>query len=90
MAIFGPRFADGQTVDIDGLALRLRVSDRAKRISLRFDKARREDFDRGIDADVGFDVMLQLVRRRLLVGFRGNLGLDFDTHRQVIEMTAPR
>ncbi len=42
MAIFGPRFADGQTVDIDGLALRLRVSARAKRVSLRFDKARRE------------------------------------------------
>ena len=42
MALFGPRFADGQTVDLDGLPLRLRVSDRAKRISLRFDRTRRE------------------------------------------------
>jgi predicted metal-dependent hydrolase len=42
MALFGTRFADGQTVDIDGLALRLRVSVRATRVSLRFDRIRRE------------------------------------------------
>jgi predicted metal-dependent hydrolase len=40
--MFGPRFADGQTVDIDGVALRLRVSARARRISLKFDHVRRE------------------------------------------------
>lgn len=42
MALFGPRFIDGQTVDIDGLALRLRVSARATRISLKVDAVRRE------------------------------------------------
>ena len=39
MRLFGPKFVDGQIVDLAGLRLRLRVSDRARRISLRIDAA---------------------------------------------------
>jgi predicted metal-dependent hydrolase len=42
MGLFGTRYADGQAVDIGGLTVRLRVSARARRISLRVDKARGE------------------------------------------------
>jgi predicted metal-dependent hydrolase len=39
MGLFKPRYLDGQTVDIEGLAVRLRISPRARRISLRIDRA---------------------------------------------------
>jgi hypothetical protein len=39
MALFKARYADGQVVEIDGLAVRLRVSGRARRVSLRVDRA---------------------------------------------------
>lgn len=42
MGLFGPRYADGQVLDIGGLSVRLRVSGRARRISLRVDRLRRE------------------------------------------------
>jgi predicted metal-dependent hydrolase len=42
MGLFGPRYVDGQTLDLDGLVLRLRVSERARRISLRADRVRGE------------------------------------------------
>jgi hypothetical protein len=37
MKLFAPRLADGARLDLEGLALRLRVNPRARRISLRID-----------------------------------------------------
>jgi predicted metal-dependent hydrolase len=42
MGLFGPRYADGQTLEVAGSPVRLRVSARARRISLRVDRAKRE------------------------------------------------
>jgi predicted metal-dependent hydrolase len=43
MSLFGsPRYADGDRIVVDGAAVRLRVSGRARRVSLRVDPARRE------------------------------------------------
>jgi len=42
MNLFRPRLADGARLEIDGLLIRLSVSRRARRISLRVDPARRE------------------------------------------------
>jgi predicted metal-dependent hydrolase len=43
MSLFGsPRYADGDSIEVDGTAVRLRVSGRARRVSLRVDSARRE------------------------------------------------
>ena len=42
MGLFGPRYADGQVVDLGGLPIRLRISGRARRVSLRVDRARGE------------------------------------------------
>jgi predicted metal-dependent hydrolase len=39
MGLFKTRYLDGQTVDIEGLSVRLRVSARARRVSLRIDRA---------------------------------------------------
>ncbi len=40
MSLFGPRYADGQVLDLGGLWVRLKVNARAKRISLRVDKVK--------------------------------------------------
>ena len=37
MSFFGPRFTDGQRIDLGGTRLRLRVNPRSRRISLRID-----------------------------------------------------
>jgi len=43
MSLFhSPRYADGDRIEVDGAAVRLRVSGRARRVSLRLDAARRE------------------------------------------------
>ena len=43
MSLFGsPRYADGDRIVVDGAAVRLKVSGRARRVSLRLDAARRE------------------------------------------------
>jgi predicted metal-dependent hydrolase len=43
MSLFGvPRYADGDRIEVDGARVRLRVSGRARRVSLRIDAARRE------------------------------------------------
>lgn len=42
MRLFAPRLADGQSVDVGGLSVRLKVNGRARRISLRVDRLRRE------------------------------------------------
>jgi predicted metal-dependent hydrolase len=42
MNLFGPRLADGERLEIDGLVVRLSVSRRARRVSLRIDPARHE------------------------------------------------
>jgi predicted metal-dependent hydrolase len=43
MTLFrGPRFADGDHIEVAGARVRLRVSSRARRVSLRLDAARRE------------------------------------------------
>jgi hypothetical protein len=42
MSLFGPRYADGQAIDVGGVVVRLRVSGRASRISLRVDRLKRE------------------------------------------------
>ncbi len=43
MSLFGsPRYADGDRIEVDGAAVRLKVSGRARRVSLRLDAARRE------------------------------------------------
>jgi predicted metal-dependent hydrolase len=39
MNLFKPRYADGQLLQIDGVRVRLRVSSRARRVSLRVDRA---------------------------------------------------
>jgi predicted metal-dependent hydrolase len=38
MSLFGPRYADGQRLRIAGIVVRLKVSSRARRISLRLDR----------------------------------------------------
>ena len=42
MKLFAPRYVDGQTIDVGGLAVRLKVSGRARRVSLRVDRLRGE------------------------------------------------
>lgn len=42
MKLFAPRFVDGQRIDVDGLPVRLKVSGRARRVSLRVDRLRGE------------------------------------------------
>jgi predicted metal-dependent hydrolase len=42
MALFGARFADGDRILIEGVSVRLRVSARARHVSVRIDRARRE------------------------------------------------
>ena len=42
MTLFRPPYADGERLEIGGVAVRLRVSRRARRISLRIDRVRRE------------------------------------------------
>lgn len=43
MALFrSPRYADGDRIEVEGAPVRLRVSGRARRVSLRVDAARRE------------------------------------------------
>jgi predicted metal-dependent hydrolase len=42
MKLFAPRYLDGQTLDIGGVSVRLRVSARARRVSLRVDRLRGE------------------------------------------------
>ncbi len=42
MKLFAPRYVDGQTLDVGGVRVRLRVSGRARRISLRVDRLRGE------------------------------------------------
>ncbi|MDB5481498.1 MAG: conserved predicted metal-dependent hydrolase [Caulobacteraceae bacterium] len=42
MKLFRPRYVDGQTLDIGGVMVRLRVSGRARRVSLRVDRVRGE------------------------------------------------
>ena len=37
MRFFAPALTDGERVDIDGLAVRLRVNERSRRVSLRID-----------------------------------------------------
>lgn len=39
MSLFKPRYADGQLLQIEGVSVRLRVSARARRVSLRVDRA---------------------------------------------------
>ncbi len=39
MSLFKARYVDGQRIELDGVAVRLRVSGRARRISLRIDPA---------------------------------------------------
>jgi predicted metal-dependent hydrolase len=42
MKLFAPRYVDGQTLDVGGVTVRLRVSGRARRVSLRVDRLRGE------------------------------------------------
>src|SRR5579859_5200565 len=42
MKLFAPRYVDGQTLDVGGVFVRLKVSARARRISLRVDRLRGE------------------------------------------------
>ena len=42
MRLFTPRYLDGERLEIDGLSVRLTVNPRARRVSLRIDRARRE------------------------------------------------
>jgi predicted metal-dependent hydrolase len=42
MNLFSPRLSDGARLEIDGFVVRLAVSRRARRVSLRIDPARRE------------------------------------------------
>jgi hypothetical protein len=42
MKLFATRYADGQTIDVGGLPVRLKVSGRARRVSLRVDRMRGE------------------------------------------------
>jgi hypothetical protein len=42
MKLFATRYADGQTIDVGGLEVRLKVSGRARRVSLRVDRMRGE------------------------------------------------
>ena len=42
MKLFAPRYTDGQVLDVGGLPVRLKVSGRARRISLKVDRLRGE------------------------------------------------
>ena len=42
MSLFRARYSDGERLDVDGLAVRLTVNPRARRVCLRIDRARRE------------------------------------------------
>ena len=42
MSLFQARYADGERLDIDGLSVRLSVNPRARHISVRIDRTRRE------------------------------------------------
>lgn len=42
MRLFGPQYDDGDRLDVGGLPVRLKVSGRARRVSLRVDRVRRE------------------------------------------------
>ena len=42
MSLFGPTFADGDRLDVAGVTVRLKVHSRARRVSLRLDRTRRE------------------------------------------------
>jgi hypothetical protein len=42
MSFFAPRYADGEQLEIAGMSLRLRVSRRARRVSLKVDRLRGE------------------------------------------------
>src|SRR5579859_7186164 len=42
MKLFAPRYVDGQTLDVGGVFVRLKVSARARRVSLRVDRLRGE------------------------------------------------
>ena len=42
MGLFGPRYADGQRLDLDGVTVRLKVNGRARRVSLRVNRLTRE------------------------------------------------
>jgi len=42
MSLFGRTFADGDRLDVAGAAVRLKVNRRARRVSLRLDRTRRE------------------------------------------------
>jgi predicted metal-dependent hydrolase len=42
MRLFSPQYSDGQRLEIAGAPVRLKVSGRARRVSLRVDRARRE------------------------------------------------
>jgi hypothetical protein len=42
MSLFRARYADGERLDIDGLSVRLSVNPRARHISVRIDRTRRE------------------------------------------------
>ena len=42
MSLFRPRYVDGQAIDVGGLVVRLKVSGRARRITLKVDRVRRE------------------------------------------------
>jgi predicted metal-dependent hydrolase len=42
MSLFRARYSDGEQLDVGGLSVRLTVNPRARRVSLRIDRARRE------------------------------------------------
>ena len=42
MSLFGPTFADGDRMEVAGVTVRLKVHSRARRVSLRLDRTRRE------------------------------------------------
>ncbi len=42
MSLFGPRYAHDQIIDVGGLAVRLKISGRARRVSIRVDRLRGE------------------------------------------------
>jgi len=42
MSLFGPAFADGDRLEVAGAVVRLKVHSRARRVSLRLDRTRRE------------------------------------------------
>jgi len=42
MKLFAPRYVDGQVIDVGGVAVRLKASSRARRVSLKVDRLRGE------------------------------------------------